>query len=121
MARGARNRAKGLGRDQRRIAERDQEIVHTARDGIARRQHRMRGAEPFGLHEGERVGANPPGLLRHRVMVGTDHDSERGAGSLRRGGEHMGEQALACHGMQHFWQARSHARAFAGGEHNREA
>ena len=95
---------KGLGRDQRRVAERNQQIIHAPRNGIARRQHRMRGAEPFALHEGERVGADALCFVRHRLMVGSDHDRERGAGSLGRRGEHVGEQALVCDGMQHFRQ-----------------
>ncbi|MGY4488172.1 hypothetical protein ACVWWR_007363 [Bradyrhizobium sp. LM3.2] len=81
----------------------------------------MRGAEPLALHEGERVGADALCFVRHRLMVGSDHDRERGTGSLGCGGEHVGEQALVRDRMQHFRQARSHACAFAGGEHDREA
>ena len=81
----------------------------------------MRGAKPLGLHEGERVGTDALGFIRDRLVIGADHDRERGAGSLWCCGKHVGEQALACDGMQHFRQVRSHARAFAGGEHDREA
>ncbi|MGY4428071.1 hypothetical protein ACVWWO_000548 [Bradyrhizobium sp. F1.13.1] len=95
---------KGLGRDQRRVAERNQQIIHAPRNGIARRQHRMCGAEPFMLHEGERVGADALCFVRHRLMVGSDHDRERGAGSPGRRGEHVGEQALVRDRMQHFRQ-----------------
>ena len=46
---------KGFGRNQRRIAERDQQIVGAAGDRLAGRQHRMRGAEPLALNEGRRI------------------------------------------------------------------
>ncbi len=39
----------GLGAHQRRVGEHHQDIVEAARDGVARRQHRMRGAEPLHL------------------------------------------------------------------------
>ena len=58
---------KCLGRNQRRVAERDQQIVGAAGDRLARRQHRMRGAEPLALDEGQRhpaAPARPP--ARHR-------------------------------------------------------
>ncbi len=109
------------GRDQRRIAEGNEEIIHPARNRIARREHRMRGPEPLGLHEGERVRADPPRLVRHGLMIGPDHDGERGAGSPGCRRQHMSKQALVSDRMQHLRQARSHARAFAGGEHDREA
>ena len=46
------------GRNQRRIAEHDQQIVGAAGDRLARRQHRMRGAETLALDEGRRVRAH---------------------------------------------------------------
>ena len=49
----------GLGRDQRRIAERDQKIVGAAGDRLAGRQHRMRGAEALALNEGRGIRPHP--------------------------------------------------------------
>ena len=112
---------KRLGRDQRRIAEGDQDVVHAARNRLTRRQHRVRSAKPLGLHEDERVGADPLRLVRDRLVIGADHDRKRSAGSARCGTEHMGKQRLGSYGMQNFRQAGAHARAFAGGEHDREA
>ena len=68
-------------RDQRGIAEHDQKIVGAMQDGVAGRQHRMRGAEPLALDEGGRIGANAPGLVGDGGMVGSDHHGERRAGS----------------------------------------
>ena len=42
---------KRLGRNQRRVAERHQQIVGAAGDRVAGGQHGMRGAEALGLNE----------------------------------------------------------------------
>ena len=112
---------KGRGRNQRRIAEHDQQIVGAAGDRVAGREHRMRGAEPLALNEGRRVRAQPPDLFRDRLVVGPDDHGERGAGALRGGAQHMRQQRLAGHRMQHLWQRRAHPRALAGREHDGEA
>jgi hypothetical protein len=39
---------------------------------------------------------------------------------MGRGFEHMRQQRLARHGMQHFWQRGTHARSLAGREHDSE-
>ena len=46
---------KGLCRNQRRVAERHQQIVGAARDRRAGGQHRMGRAEALGLNEGRRI------------------------------------------------------------------
>ena len=51
-------------RDQRRIAEHNQQVIGAARNRLARRQHRMRGAETLALHERRSVGTQPPRLRR---------------------------------------------------------
>ena len=109
----------GLGRYQRRVAEGDQEIVGAALDRRARRQHRMRRAQPLALDKGLGIGAEAAHLVGDRLVVGPDHDGE--ARSLRPWGaacEHMREQRLAGHRMQHLGQRGAHARALAGREHD---
>jgi len=112
---------KSLRRNQRRIAEHDQQIIGAARQCLAGRQHSVRGAETFTLHEGRGIRALPPGLLRDVGMVRSDHHGERGAGTFGRCGQHMRQQRLAGDRMQHLWHRRPHARALAGREHDGEA
>ena len=107
-----------LGRNQRRVAERDQEIVGAARDRLARRQQRMRGAEPLALHEGLGIGTDAAHLVGDRLVVRSDHDRKPGILPLRRGVQHMGEQRLAGNGMQHLGQRGTHTRPLAGCEHD---
>ena len=94
----------GLGRDQRRIAERDQKIVRAAGNRVAGREHRVRGAEALALNEGGRIGPDPRDLVRDRLVVGPDHHGKRGAGAMGRGIQHMRQQRLAGDRMQHLWQ-----------------
>ena len=112
---------KGLGRNQRRVAKGNQEIVGAARDRLARRQHRMRRAEPLALDVGLGVGADAARLGGHGRVVGPDHDGKPRKGPIGRGMQHMGEQRLAGHGMQHFGQRGAHARALTGRKHHSQA
>ncbi len=61
----------------------------------------MGGAEALTLHEGRGVGADTPHLFRDRLMVGSDDHGKRAALPLRRCSQHVGEQRLAGHGVQH--------------------
>ena len=88
------------GRNQRRIAEHDQQVVGAAGDGIADREHRVRGAETLALNEGRRIRSQTFDLLRDSQVVRSDHDGERGAGALWGGFKHMRQQRLAGDGMQ---------------------
>ncbi len=112
---------KGLGRNQRRIAERHQQIVGAARDRGAGGQHGMRGAEALGLNEGRSIGADARNLVGDRLVVRPDHDRERSARSVRGGVQHMRQQRLAGDGVQHLRQRGSHARALAGRKHDSQA
>ena len=112
---------KGLGRNQRRVAERDQQIVGAARDRLAGGQHRMRGAEPLALDEGRGIRAHALDLVGDRLVVRPDHDRERGAASVRGGIQHMRQQRLAGDGMQHLRQRGAHPRALAGRKHDSQA
>ena len=109
------------GRNQRRIAERNQQIVRAAGDRIAGRQHRMRGAQTLALNEGRGIRPHPPGLFADSLLIGSDHHGERRPTPLRGGAQHMRQQRLAGHRMQHFRGRGAHARALAGREHDRQA
>ena len=112
---------KCLGRNQRRIAERHQQIVGAARDRGAGGQHGMRGAEALGLNEGRRIGADALDLVGDRLVVRPDHHRERSARSVRGRVQHMRQQRLAGDGVQHLRQRGSHARALAGRKHDSQA
>ena len=90
-------------------------------DRGARGEHRVRGAAPLGLHEHLGLRQHAPRLVGDRVRVRTDHHGGRfDAGAAHRR-EHMGEQRAAGDRVQHLRQRGTHARALAGGEHDREA
>jgi hypothetical protein len=112
---------KCLGRNQRRVAERHQQIVGAARDRRAGGQYGMRGAEPLGLNERRRIGADARNLVGDRLVVRPDHDRERSARSVRGGVEHMRQQRLAGDGVQHLRQRGSHARPLTGRKHDSQA
>ena len=112
---------KGLGRNQRRVAERHQQIVGAARDRRAGGQHRMGRAEALGLNEGRRIGAYALDLVSDRLVVRPDHDRQRSARSMRGGVQHMGQQRLAGDGVQHLRQRGPHARALTGRKHDSQA
>ena len=112
---------KGLGRNQRRIAERHQQIVGAAGDRLAGGQHRMRGAEPLGLNERRRIRPDARNFVGDRLVVRPDHHRERSACAVRRRIQHMGQQRLAGYGVQHLGQRGSHPRALAGRKHHRQA
>ena len=74
----------------------------------------MGGAEPFGLGEDRGIGPGPARLIRNGLVIGAHHHRERGARSLRRGGQHMGQQRPPRHRVHHLRQRGPHPRAFAG-------
>ena len=85
------------------------------------RQHRMRGAAPLGLDEDLRLRQHAPRLVGDRLRVRPDHDGGHfGPGAAHRR-QHMREQRAPGDRVQHLRQRRAHARALAGGEHDREA
>ena len=90
-----------FGAQQRRIAEDNHHIVRAARDGSLRHQHRMGGAAPFLLHMDFRVGDDPPGLGRHRLMARTDHHRGGDAARLAYRRQHMSQQRPAGQRVQH--------------------
>ena len=112
---------KRLGRNQRRVAERHQQIVGAARDRGAGGQHGMRGAEALGLNEGRRIGADALDLVGDRLVVRPDHHRQRRARSVRGGVQHMRQQRLAGYGVQHLRQRGPHAGALAGRKHDSQA
>ena len=111
----------GVSRNQRRIAEHDQQIVRAARDRFPGRKNRMRGAKPFALHECRCVRPRASNFIRDGLMVGPDHDGQRCVRAIRSGAKHMGQQRLTGHRMQDFRRRGAHARALAGREHDGEA
>jgi len=112
---------KCLGRNQRRVAERHQQIVGAAGDRVAGGQHGMRRAEALGLDEGRRIRADARNLIGDRLVVRPDHDRERRARSVRGGIQHMRQQRLAGDGVQHLRKPGPHASALAGRKHDSQA
>ena len=112
---------KGICRNQRRVAERHQQIIGAARDRRAGGQHGMRGAEALGLNEGRSIRADAPDLVGDRLVIRPDHDRQRSARSVRGRIQHMRQQRLAGDGVQHLRQRGSHARALAGRKHDSQA
>ncbi len=110
-----------LGRNQRRVAEHDQQIVGAARQRLASREHGVRGTEPFPLNKGHGIRTRPSGLLRDVGMIRSNHHGEGRAGTFGGGGQHMRQQRLAGDRMQNLWHRRPHARALAGSKHHGEA
>ena len=81
----------------------------------------MRGAEPLALNVGGRIRTQPPGLLLDGPVVGSDDHGKGRARAFGRGAEHMRQQRLPRHRMQHLRHRGAHPRALAGREHDREA
>jgi hypothetical protein len=52
---------------------------------------------------------------------GPDHDGQRRARAMGGGLQHMRQQRLARHRMQHLWQRGAHPRPLTGREHHRQA
>ena len=71
-----RNDANVSAADQRRVGEHHQDIVRGLRERGARRQHRMRGAEPFALLKDRGLRRDALCLGLDRRMIGSDHHSE---------------------------------------------
>ena len=112
---------KRVGRNQRRVAERHQQIIGAARDRRAGGQHGMRGAEALGLNENCRIRAAARNLVGDRLVVRPDHDRQRGVRSVRGGVQHMGQQRLSGYGMQHLRKPGPHARPLTGRKHDSQA
>ena len=102
-------------------AKQHQHVVIAFGQRVARRQHRVGGAEPFGLHENPGVGRGGAGLGGDVVASRTDHHGERIRARPADGIEHMGEHGAPGDLVQHFRQAGAHALALAGGENDGEA
>ena len=64
----------------------------------------MRGAEALALNEGCGIGTGARDFIGDRLVIRPDHDGKRCGVPLRDGVQHMRQQRLAGHGMQHFWQ-----------------
>ncbi len=111
----------GGGRYQRRVAEHNQQIVGAPGNRLARRQHRMRGAETAALNVGRCVRTQTPGLGLDRPVIGPDDHGKGCARPVGGGAQHMRQQRLAGHRMQHLRHCRAHPGALAGREHDREA
>ena len=71
---------------------------------LAGRQHRMRGAETLALNESCGIGTGARDFIGNRLVIRPDHDGKRCAFPLGGGVQHMRQQRLAGHRMQHLWQ-----------------
>ncbi len=106
--------------NERRVAIDDQDIVRPAFDGRLRGEHRMRGATAFALNECSGIRQDAPRFAGDVVLPGTDDDGGCGDAGLGDRIEDMGEQRLSGQRMQHFGPRRSHARALAGRQYDRQ-
>ena len=84
----------GCGRNQRRVAERHQQIVRAFVDCRAGGKHRMRRAQPLMLHKGRGIRPGAAGFSRNVLTVRPDDDGQRIA--IAGGGccQHMRQQRL---------------------------
>ena len=80
----------------------------------------MRGAAALGLDESLGVRQHAPGFGLDRGSPRPDHHGRRCPAGLAHRGEHMGKQRPPRDRMQHLGPRRTHARALAGGEHDRK-
>src|SRR5258708_264799 len=109
------------GRNQRRIAKRNQQVVRAAGNGIAGGEHRMRGAQTLALNERLRVRTHALGLFHDSLVAGREDHGQRGAVTFRSGSKHMRQQRLARQRMQNLGHGGAHPSALAGREHDGEA
>ncbi len=107
--------------DQRRVAEDDQHLVGALFQRRPRGQHRMRGAEPFALHENLRARHLRAGFGRHIVAVRPDHHRRGGAAGRLQRRQHVGEKGAPGDRVQHLRARRPHAGALAGRKHDGKA
>ena len=84
-------------------------------DEIARRQHRMPGAQAF-LLDRRRMGADRCGQGVHAVAH--DHHRVIRADAVQ-GRQHMADHGAARDGVQDLGQVRFHAGAQSGGQNHR--
>ena len=111
----------GLGPDQRRIGEGDQDIVVAALDRRTCGEHGVSGAEAIGLHE--HFGRWRELTCNSGHIVPPRPDDQRdgvGAGGLN-GGDDMRDHGAACDLMQHLRPRRTHPRALACGQNDSDA
>ncbi len=113
--------AERLGAHQWRVGKHHQNIVRLARDGIFRRQHRMRGASRRSVGRSRRSARYAWPRRRVRRDRGPTTSAMSEDARLRRRSQHMLEQRAAADGVQRLRQARAHPGAFAGREHDRKA
>ena len=110
-----------VGADQRRIAEDHQDIVSALGDGRARDQYRVGRPAPLGLGENLRLRHCAAGLFGDGIRVRPDHDRDRFRPGAAHRAQHMPQHRSPRDRVQHLRHSRTHACAFAGGKHDREA
>ena len=81
----------------------------------------MRGAAPLALHEGRGIRQDALGFGGDVVLPGTDDDGGRGDAGFGDRVEHVGKQRSSGDRVQHLGPRRTHARALAGRQHDRQA
>lgn len=96
---------------QRRVGEHHQNIAGAAFDRLARRQHRMRGAEAFALLENLRLRSDLARFRRDIVTTGPHHNGDLGAAGCARRRQDMGDQTAAADAVQDLRRRGSHARS----------
>ena len=78
----------------------------------------MRGSTPLALHGDLRIRNDPLGLLRDRIVIGTDNDDGRAGRGFAYRIEHMRQQGAARRLVQHLGQRGAHAGSLARGKHD---
>ncbi len=101
---------------QGRIAESDDDIVMALLDRLARGEHRMGGAEPFGLQEGPGGRRETRHRLADAFRLAPNDDGDVACRAARRRLDDMRDHRQAGDRMQDFRHRALHSRALAGGE-----
>ena len=81
----------------------------------------MRGSPPLALDERRGIRQHALRFGGNLVLTGTDDDGGRRDARFGDDFEHVAKKRFSGHRVQHFGLGRSHARAFAGRQNDRQA
>ncbi|MCY1235585.1 hypothetical protein D9M72_482070 [compost metagenome] len=110
-----------LRRDQRRVAEDDENVVIAFCNGVTRGKHRVPRTQPFLLQIGRDRHAADIGRRRNRFRIATDHQGNIGNRSACQRLDDMSDHRPAGDRMQHLRHGRFHPRAFTRSQNDGQA